>query len=173
MNGRNDENLKELFERFLDVERAKQAVEDVRKGEQILHEHPAPEPDVEFIAEVKAEITQALMRRKAGAFKRMAYKAAVGAAAVIILAAIGVKLFETGGSEPQRFVAASIIPKAIWESERLASDDADLAILIAEIEQIERDLLAVRLGENGSNGSRDIAELETEFIEISSDFWKG
>jgi len=55
----------------------------------------------------------------------------------------------------------------------LADDDADLASLAAEIEQIESDLLAVQLGENGDNGSGAAAELELELIEINNDFWKG
>ena len=45
MDERNEENVKELFEKFLDSEQAERNTEDVRKGEEILREHPAPEPD--------------------------------------------------------------------------------------------------------------------------------
>ena len=173
MNGRNEENVKELFERFLNSKEAKQAVEDIRKAEEILSEHSAPGPDDELIADIKAEIAKAVLHRKTDAFRRIAYKAAVVAAAVIILTAIGIKLFEKGGGESERVVAVSRIPAAIWESERLADDDADLAILTAEVEQIESDVLAVQLGENGGNGYEAVTELELELIEINSDFWKG
>jgi len=132
-----------------------------------------PEPDKELIAGIKAEIAKAVLLRKRNVFRRIVYKAAVVAAAVIILAAIGIRLFEKGGGEPGRVVAVSRIPAAIWESERLADDDADLASLTAEIEQIESDLLALQLGENGGNGYGAAAELEMELIEINNDFWKG
>jgi len=173
MNGRNEENLKEVFEKFLEPKEAEQAVEDIAQGEQILREHPAPAPDGEVIADIKAEIGRAVLRRKANVFTRTVYKAAVVAAAVIILTAISVKLFEKGGGESERVVAASILPAAIWESERLADDDANLAILTAEIEQIEGEVLALQLGENGGNGYEAVTELEMELIEINSNFWKG
>ena len=173
MNGRSEENVKELFERFVNTGQAEEAEQDIRKGEQILREHPVSEPDGELIADIKAEVGKAVLRRKAKVFRRMVYKSAVIAASVIFLAAIGIKLFEKGGGESERVIAASILPAAIWESERLADDDADLATLIAEIEQIESDLLAVQVGENGGNGHEAVTELEVELIEINGDFWKG
>jgi len=172
MKSQNEENLKELFERFLDSEEAEQIEQDIRKGEQILREHPVSEPDSKLIADIKAEVGKAVLRRRTKVFRRMVYKSAVIAASVIFLAAIGIKLFEKGG-ESERVTTASILPAAIWESERLADDDVDLAILTAEIEQIESDLLAVQMGENGGNGHEAVTELEMELIEINSDFWKG
>jgi hypothetical protein len=173
MDTRNGENIKDLFERFLDAEQAKKAVEDVAKAEQILYEHPAPEPDGELIANIKAEITASLLRKKESTFRRMAYKTVAVAAAVVLLAAISVKLFEKDRGEPERAAAGSVIPKAVWESECLADDGTDSAVLVAEVEQIESDLLAVRFGENGGNGYEAVTELEMELTEINSDFWKG
>ena len=183
MEGQNKENLKELFEKFGDSKRAEQAVEDVQKAERILRKQPAPEPDGELIANIKAEIARALLRRKANAFRRIAYKVAAAAAAFIILAAISAKLFESHPSatgrdekdsgELERLAYASIIPAAIWESDDIATDDEDLAILAAEIEQIESELMAWQLGENGGNGHIDVVELEMELIEINNIFWKG
>ena len=173
MNGQNEENLKDLFEKFFNPEQAERAAEDVRKGEQILGEHPAPKPNDELIAGIKSEIAEALLHRKATALRRTAYKAVAVAAVFIILAVVSVKLFEEGGGEPERLVTASIIPKAVWESEDIAADDADLAVLTAEIEQIEGETMALRLGENGGNGNNAITELEIELMEIDSDFWKG
>ena len=173
MDNRNEENVKDLFERFLDAEQAKKAVEDVAKAERILCEHPAPEADGELIANIKAEIAASLLRKKENAFRRTVYKTVAVAAGFILLVAIGVELFEKGRGEPERLVTGSIIPKAVWESDRLADDNADLATLIAEIEQIESDLLAVQLGENGGNGHEAVTELEMELIEINGDFWKG
>ena len=173
MDARNEENLKELFEKFLDSRQAEEAAADVRRGEQLLREHPGPGPDDRLIADIKAKIAETLLRRKADTFKRMAYRAAAIAAVFILVAVISVKLFEKGGGESHKVQYASIIPTAIWESDDIASDDVDLAILTDEIDEIEGEALAVELGENGTNGSSAIAELEMELMEINSNFWKG
>jgi intein/homing endonuclease len=168
INGETEENLKNLFERFLDAEQAKEAVEDVAKAERILCKYPAPEPDGELIVNIKAEIAASLLGKKENAFRRIVYKTMAVAAGFILLAAIGVKLFEKGGGEPERPASDSTAPKAVWESENLADET-----LTDEIEQVERDLLAVQFGEGGGNGYEAVTELETELIEINGDFWKG
>ncbi len=173
MNGRNDENLKELFEKFLNSEQAERAADDIQKAEQILSDNPAPLPDDILLADIKTEIAGALVRSKINVFRRRVYRTAAVAAAVIILAVISVKVFEKGGDEPQRVITASMIPAAIWESGDFTEDDAEIAMLAAEIEQIESEMLALRLGEDGGNGDIAVTELEMELIETNSDFWKG
>jgi len=173
MNSQNQENLKELFERFVDAEQAEKYVEDVQKAEQILREYPAPEPDDMLIANIKAEIAMRLPTQRAHVLKRVVYKAAAVAAAIAILAAVSVKLLERDKVEPERVEYASLIPRAIWESDDITTDDMDLAIFTAEVEQIENQVLALQFGENGGNGDSTLAELEMEFLEINSDFWKG
>ena len=173
MNNQNDE-LRRMFEKFADAEEAGAAAEDIREGEQILRDRPAPEPDGRLIADIKAEISQTVVRRKENAFRWAVYKTAAVAAVFIVLAVISVKSFKKDRGQPKSVVYASIIPTAIWESSDISTDDADLASLIAEIEQIEGETQALQLGENGGNGSGVITELETELIEIdNSDFWKG
>lgn len=174
MNAQSEENLKELFEKFLGSEQARRAVEDIQEAEQMLREYPGPEPDGALIADIKAEVTERLLRKKTLVFRRMVYKTAAVAAAVILLAVVSVKLFERDSGElVERVITASIIPAAIWESDDIATADADLAMLTAEVEQIERNLMAVRLDENGGDGHIGLVELEMELIEIDSDFWKG
>lgn len=172
MNGRNEENLKDLFEKFLDSEQAERNAEDIRKGEEILREHAAPKPDDEVIADIKAEIARELLGRERRVSKQVVYKVAAVAAAFVILATVSVKLFEKGG-EQQKVATASMLPSVLWDSEDIAADDVDLAILTAEIEEIESEALALELGENGGNGLAELAELEMELMEIDSDFWKG
>ncbi len=172
MNERNEENLKDLFEKFVDAEEAEKAAEDIGKGEEILRAHPGPEPDGELVAGIKAEVARELFGRKKTLSKQVVYKVAAIAAAFLILANVSVKLFEKGG-EQGKFVRASILPSVIWESEDLAADDVDLAILTAEIREIEEDALALQLGENGGNGHIGLEELEIELMEINGDFWKG
>jgi len=174
MDNRDQQNLTELFEEFFDAEQAQECIEDVRKGEQILREHPAPEPDDMLIANIKAEIAMRLPARKVRTFRQMAYRAAAIAAALIILTAISVEIFDNGRQPqtPGTFVQASLIPTAIWESDDIATDDVNLANFTAEMEEIENEVLTLQSGERGSNGEGKIVELEIELIEISSDFWK-
>lgn len=176
MNGQGDKNLKELFEESLGPDRADEAVEDVRKGEQILRKYPVPGPDNKLLTAIKLKIAGVLLLRKARFIKRIAYKAAAVAAVFIILAVICIKYFgkeETQQEKTEYATAMPTIPVETWESEDIAAVDAELTILIAEIEQVEREMLTLQLGENGDNGSEAIAELEMEFIEINNNFWKG
>ena len=174
MNGQNEENLKELFERFAGAEQAERAAEDFRKAEQILSKYPAPVPDDALIAEIKSEIVEAILPRQVNVFRRISYKTAVVAAAAIVIAAISVKLLEKGGGGPGR-ATASMISEALWDSNDISADYLELATFTAEIEQIESEVLTLELGENGGNGDRAVSELEMELIEIeiAGDFWKG
>ena len=174
MSGQNEENLKELFERFLDVEQAQRCVEDVQKAEQILRDYPAPEPNDMLIANIKAEIAIRLPARRAALIKQFFYKAAAVAAVIVILAVASIILFENGVREPETaIVHASIMPSAIWESDDITAADVELVTFTAEVEQIEDEVLALQLGEDGSDSYSTITELELELITIDSEFWKG
>jgi hypothetical protein len=53
------------------------------------------------------------------------------------------------------------------------TDDADIAVLAAEISTIENELYGVELSDSGVSGGLDADDLEMELIGIGSDFWKG
>ncbi len=167
MNGRNDENLKELFNRFLNAEQAENSVEDIQKAEQIIREHPVPEPDSMLIANIKAEIAMRLPAKRTNIFKKTAYRAAYAAAAILIISAISLSLFND--NTPQ---TGPLLSKAMWESDDITTDDADLAIYTIEIEQIEEELRSLQSGEEDRNGDSSISELEMELVAINNDFWK-
>jgi hypothetical protein len=168
MNGRNEENLRELFERFVDARQTEEAIEDIEKGEQILLEHPAPWPSEELIAGIKSEIAGSLLFKQRNIFRRkMSYEVAAVAAAVIMLVAIWMGLFGKEGSKPKGTYAA-IIPTAIWESDNIAVDDPRIASLTADVEQIESEVLTLREGEYGGNGDKAVTELEMEVAVVSN-----
>ena len=79
----NEENIDELFARFLDPDRASDAVEDIRNAEKILAENPAPQPSEELIDDIKAKVAQALHRKKTTDFRQAVYR--VAAVAAILL----------------------------------------------------------------------------------------
>jgi hypothetical protein len=47
-----------------------------------------------------------------------------------------------------------------------------MAILAADVNALADEVLAMQLGENGSEGT-SLDELEIEWLETDSDFWKG
>jgi hypothetical protein len=170
MDGQNQENRKDLIERFFDTEQAERCAEDFRRAEHIFCEYPAPEPNDIVIANIKAEIAMRLGSRKAARLRRLLCDVAGVAAAIVILATVSMQLFV--GPDGQRgdgIYTASIIPTAVWESDDIATDDADLAVFAAEIEQIENEVLTLRAGESANT----LTELEMELAKINSDFWKG
>ena len=172
MNSQNDENLKELFERFLSVEQAESGIEDIQKGEQILRDHPAPEPDSMLIANIKAEIAMRLPAKRASVFIKIAYRAAYAAAAVLIISAISLSLFNGKTRESGPVQYSPIMPTALWESDDITTDDTDLAIYTIEIEQIEEELRSLESSDTSGNGDSSLSELEMELVAINNDFWK-
>lgn len=171
MNEKDQENLKDLFERFAESEEAASAADDIQQGEQVFRENPAPQPSEELIADIKAQVTRQLARKKVSFFNRITVKRAAVAAVLVIVGAIGVKLIRPGPDVTTKPVAH--IPAEIWNTNDITADDTQLASLIAEIEELEGLELALRLGENGANGYADLDELEMEYVDINGDFWKG
>ena len=174
MNSQNDENLKDLFERFVGAEQAKSAVEDFAAAERILSEHPVPGPDKELIAGIKSEIADTLRRSKERAFRRMAYKLVPVAAVFIVLAVVSIKMFVgNGGPETITYASITPMPASVWDSDDVAADDFGLAVLTAEIDELEGQVLTLELGEDSGNGRSAVTELEMELVAINSDFWEG
>ena len=174
MEDRNNENLRELFEKFFDAEQAESCVGDIQKAEQILREHPAPEPDDMLIANIKATIALRLQASRARRIKRIIYEVVSAAAVILFVAAVGLQLFlQKDAPQNGDFIQASIIPTEIWESDDIAVDDEELAVFTVQIEQIEDEVIALQSGEDTGNGDSTLTEMEMELIEINSDFWKG
>ncbi len=174
MKNNKKENLKELFEKFLDSHKAQQATEDIKSAGEILEKYPAPGPSAQLLEGIKAQVAiKVAARRKTIAFRRIAYRVAATAAVVIITISVGINLFEKETPAPKALALGLAIPATTWDSNNLAEDDDYSATLVAEIEQIERDLLALQLDENGSNGLSVVEVLEMELNEINENFWKG
>ena len=166
MSNQNEENLKDLFEKFLDPGDAEKAAEDIYKAEQYLRENPAPGPADTLIAGIKAGVSQAVLhRRKVNLYRKLAYQMVAAAAAIIVLVSVTARLTEK--NTPEKLITASTSSKMIW-------NDTDLTTLTTELEQAEDDMLALHTDQNG-NGHKDteLTELEINITEIRNNFWKG
>jgi len=169
MDRRNGEDLRELFERFVDAGQAKEAAEDIERGEQLLRRWPAPEPRAELLALIKAEMGTRLAHRRSHRLRLFASRAAGIAAAIVIAASVWTGVNRDAGP---RAIVASLIPTAIWEGENIVLDDLGLASLSAEVDGIENEVRALQ--ENGSRSSEStVDEVEMELLEIDGEFWKG
>lgn len=166
--GKHDsDNLKALFERFLGVNDAEGAAEDIRQAEQILDAYPAPSPSPQALRHIRGQIAAELSRKHK--LSRI-YRYVGVAAAVIVVGIVG--FF---GHAPQRADTVShagLLPTAIWESDDIASDDAELAYLTSEISRIEGQIEALRSGEEDNAGTGTLAELEVELHLLETQFWK-
>jgi hypothetical protein len=171
MKNRNDENLKELFERFMGVEQAEKSLEDIRKGEQILREHPAPEPGDMLVADIKAEIAMRLPARRTYTLRKTAYWIAGAAAAVVLVSVIGLSLFDEKERLSEPPAEGLMLTTKVWVGDDIITDDQELANYAIEIEQIEQELRSLQSGEGAESGD-SISELEMELVAINNDFWK-
>lgn len=175
MDDRNQENLRELLATFFDAEQVDNYADDFQQAEQVFQTHPAPEPDDRLIANIKTDIALSLARRKAKRFRRRLFEAVAGvAAAIAILAIVSLQFSEKPTKQPGNSAyTASLLPTALWESDDIAADDADLAVFTAEIDQIEYEIHTLESGEDITESETSVTELEMELAEINMDFWKG
>lgn len=171
---RKDENLRELFENFVGPEQAKQAAEDIQRVEQILEENPAPEPSEELRWQIKERICEALEERKARRYWMPAYRAVAVAAVIIFVFVVSIELFKKPLDLPveKPIIYAAAIPAAVWDGSNIIEDDAELAVLYAEIEQVENEFQTVQLDQGNGNGKDSVTELELELMDIDSEFWE-
>jgi hypothetical protein len=166
-----DENLKEILNKFYAEAESAKIEETILRGEQIIADNPALGPDARLISDIKARVrTELLRREKRAVFTYL--RATVTAAAAVLI--IGVTLFMIHKTErPSRpSVAQGTIPKDIWESENLMNDDVGLAVLAANIDAVEDDVLAMRFDDE-SYETMNLDDVEADVLEISGDLWKG
>ena len=169
MEDRSQDNLRELFERFMEPQQAEAAARDVRRADQLFEAHPAPEPQPEVILGIKLEIATRLAEPPRAAHRLRRVLAA--AAAIVVLATLAFlgRGARTTGPE---LSYATLIPTAIWESDDISTDDMDIAYLAAEIRDIEAQVQALEAGQIEDVRVATLHEVETELMQINTEFWK-
>ena len=142
-------------------------IEDIEKGRSILEHNPAPVPDDRLTDSIKADLARALARRKRLLRTRRPALAAA-AAVILVFSILAVHMFNTA-----RKPSPPVMSARIWESTDLSADDPQLALFTEQLDQIESELVALRLGGTAANGTYDLTEVEEELLEINNSFWKG
>ncbi len=165
----NNENIDELLSRFFDSSQMHEAAEDIRLGEGLLESFSAPLPAKAVTDGIKAQIEVHLRTlRRQRVVRSMFYRVAAVAAVLVVLTIAGTRYL----TEPARKATnvANAAYASIWNDE---SDNEQLAVLTAQVSEIEADMLAIRLGDSGAESSSLLTDLEVEMTEINGDFWKG
>jgi uncharacterized protein YlxW (UPF0749 family) len=163
MNANKEENLTELFAKFVDSEQADELAAEVTAADKIIDSFAAPEPDAEILSVININVKRQLNANRS---RQMIYRLAA-AAVFLIIATMAVKLFQQTPAETPGLVMAT------WEIVEVTSADAELSTLIAEVEQLEADIIGLQYAEETTSQSSELNDLEMELIEIDSDFWKG
>jgi hypothetical protein len=166
MNNSANENLRELLAGFMDEAAARQTAEDIEKGEEILGAYKSPQPDERVLAEVKKNVVAALKRQRIVVLRKRILGATVTAAMIMVSVLVLIRYGNQFQSGQTRMVATAI-STGVWEG----ADDADVTVLKAEIDNIQRELSGTQ-SDDGS-GSTTVGDLETELIEVNGDMWKG
>ncbi len=158
-----NDNLEELLGGLLDEAEARAAAADIRGGDVLLSEYPAPQPDARLLEEIKVKVGDSLAF--AAARRRQAKwigRAVAVAAAVIVIASV---LLLWPGPE-QSFAEH----KDIW-------DDKAITSLRAEMDAVLDTMISISADEYGfDEAAGDFAEAELEELEMmatNDDFWKG
>ncbi len=165
MHDKND-NLEELLGAFLGEAEAGAAAADIRRGDHLLNEYPAPQPDARLLEEIKVKVGESL--GAAAAARRRGYwigRAVAVAAAVIVIASV--LFLSPSGQGPATAVAGT---DGLW-------DDAAITSLRAEIDAVLDTMISISADEYGfDEGADDFAEAELDELEMvatNDDFWKG
>ncbi len=160
----------------MDTDAARQAAEDIERGDELLRTNSAPQPSETLLAEIKNNVATAVRRRHSIAIKQRVWATAAVAAVILLVSAIALKMFDRPPVTTRTVASAAVIPAIpakFWESSDITIDDTDIAMLTAEVETIENELLALRMNEDFGNGNGAVDDLELELIETGGDFWKG
>lgn len=154
------ENLKELLEKFLPANEAAEAEYNIRQGENIFRNNPSPLPSERLLSLVKAEVAARLNVQKTISFRRIAIKAVTAAALFFMILSLTI------------FISLNTGTSSIQQGD-FFSDDQEVSIINAEVEQIRSDLASLMVDENGSADNDNLIDIEMQLNEINSNFWKG
>lgn len=161
------DNLRLLFERFLDPEKAQEAADEVLEAQDMLSAYPAPSVRAQTLARIRTQMVAKLAKKQRRA---RIYRLTSTAAAVIVVGLVGFLGNGQRGDETRSH--AGILPAAMWDSDDIASDDMELAYFASEISRIATEVQAIQSGEDLQAGTSALAELEIKLSLLDTHFWK-
>ncbi len=169
MTTENEKQLKTLLSQFYDSEQSDQALDDINWADKVFDSQPAAAPSDSVTSRLKQNITARLAQQKLAHIRLRRYEAVAVAAAIVIIAFAGLRFFTATQTLPKLAVIASAAPIL----DVFAETDSELETLEDEIDQLQSDILALRFEQDNDINEDLVDQLETDFIETETDFWKG
>ena len=167
MKNENKEELRSLLAQFYDEAEARQAADDIEAGERIFTSFPAPEPAETVKWRIKAAMAKTAREKRKVSLHRNVYRVMAAAAVIIIMLAVSTKKIDNGT------INGPESPMVVIDTGAGGVMDAKAVILAEEIEQAENKLRSIEFGQTNDTELNVVDELETDYITIASDFWKG
>ncbi len=167
MEKENNEQLKELLKTLYSGAEALKVAEDIEAGEKLIRSYPVLEPAETTKWRIKAAIAKKLRAKKQHAVRARVYQA-LSVAAVIVVVALAVKVFEY--NRPNIVTPQPGEPPIVFTA---MDAKTNTNVYSREIDQIQRQVASLQFGQTADEQLNSVDELETEYITIASDFWKG
>jgi len=178
-----NEQIDQLLSQFMDPQNAERAADDIRTGDALFAQYPAPDVRREALGQIRSRLVRhSRMQRRHGALR---FAGSAAAAAVIVFALLhGVQQqpADTGVQRADTQVAAVVSPvetketivRDLWKRlvshESLVQIDRELTDLADSIDAVQSETY----GELVNTMKIDMLELEElEMITANTDFWKG
>lgn len=161
MNTKN-ENLNNLLADYYDPHEVAQVSEDIRIGDEIIASGDKLVPDSAVTNSIKKEISRRLYLRRNRRMNMVFMRTAV-AAVLAIVAFVGIRSYNKKSLPP---LNPNVSRSFFWGQDAAASSISD------ELDQIDHDILSIRLGENETDTVETIEDLEFELNEDSGGFWR-
>jgi len=180
MNTEKQDDLNKLLNTFMAPDSAEKAVEDFRQVDLFFEQYnKEAEPDSELLSKIKADISRELGHDKSSVFKTAMLRFVAAAAVFLVAASVWFVVDQDSPQQQSPSPATAQVTdvdsaESIWDSEDITANDIQYAIFERELQQIELEIAAIRNETYFTiQGEFDLTELENDFIEIESDFWKG
>lgn len=160
MNKRN-ENLDKLLNGFYNETEAQEFKSNLEFTSRVFSTVSSPKPS----AQLKDQITAQLIKQHNS--KLRVHFTLEAAAAVILIAAISI-FFIIGKSTD----SPSILTASLWQSSNLTLDDSELFEIENALNDISDQLITMD-NSDSSELANSLIELQTDFIDLNENFWKG
>ena len=165
-----NENFDELLSDFFDREQARETQEDITAGDEILESFAAPTPSSATLEQIKKQVRVKLAAKQRRVLIGRGIQWAAVAAMIVILG-LAASMFVDYQKPKSGEIMVAQADQKVWKD--LDEQDNELVMLVEEIDDIEKSLESIRLGEHGNGNGLGIMELEMELITVNNDFWKG
>jgi len=160
--------LEELVQRFYDPQQAREVLEELRRAEKLFAKEQSPEPSAKLVRNIKDQVHQRLSARQARRVRRR-FIEVVAAVIMVVVTLMGVLSYQ--GKHAQNAAYASVMGAGMWETNDVSSEDARLATLEAEIEQLEQESFG-DTSEAEMAAETAVRDLEIQLVQANGEFWK-